>query len=154
MDLKFEAVVIPVSDVDRAKAFYADTLGWREDIDYSAASYGEAIGFRNPGADSYRIIQLTPPGSACSIHIGKGVSRAEPGSFKNMHLVTSDLEATREDLVKRGVAVSEPFHFGPEGRTPGLEPSRADYSSYLTFDDPDGNTWVVQEIVKRLPGRE
>ncbi|GHJ43770.1 hypothetical protein Cs7R123_11120 [Catellatospora sp. TT07R-123] len=153
MDLKFEAVVIPVSDVDRAKAFYGEKLGWREDIDFSAPTFGEAVGFRNPGADSYRIVQFTPPGSACSIHIGKGVSAAQPGSFKGMHLVTSDIVATREDLVSRGVEAGEPFHFGPEGRIPGLEPARADYSSYLTFDDPDGNTWVVQEIVKRLPGR-
>jgi catechol 2,3-dioxygenase-like lactoylglutathione lyase family enzyme len=153
MDLKLEAVVIPVSDVDRAKAFYADALGWRVDIDHSAASYGEAVGFRHPGAESYRIVQLTPPGSECSILIGSGVTKATPGSYQGMHLVTSDIEATRADLVGRGVEVSESFHFGPDGQTPGLEPGRADYGTYLSFTDPDGNGWLVQEIVKRWPGR-
>ncbi|GAB4057424.1 VOC family protein [Catellatospora paridis] len=153
MDLKFEAVVIPVSDVDRAKAFYADTLGWRMDIDHAAASYGEAIGHRNPGAARYRIVQLTPPGSACSIHIGEGITEATPGSYRWMHLVTNDIEATRADLVGRGVNVSEPFHLGAQGEEPGPEPARADYSSFLTFEDPDGNTWLVQEIVNRAPGR-
>jgi catechol 2,3-dioxygenase-like lactoylglutathione lyase family enzyme len=153
MDLKFEAVVIPVSDVDRAKKFYEEALGFRVDIDHRAATYGEAVGFRHPGAASYRIVQLTPPGSACSILIGTGITKATPGAYQGMHLVTSDIAAMRAELVGRGVEVSEPFHFGPKGQTPGIEPGRADYNSYMSFSDPDGNGWLVQEIRKRAPGR-
>jgi catechol 2,3-dioxygenase-like lactoylglutathione lyase family enzyme len=136
MNLKLEVVVIPVSDVDRAKKFYA-----------------EALGFRRRGGASYRIVQLTPPGSECSIHIGTGITQMTPGSLQGMHLVSSDIAATRAELVARGVEVSEPFHFGPEGQTRGLEPGRADYNSYVSFSDPDGNGWLIQEIKQRAPGR-
>jgi len=153
MDLKLEVVIIPVSDVDRAKKFYEEALGFRVDVDYSAASYEEALGFRYRGAASYRIVQLTPPGSGCSIQIGTGLTRAKPGTYQGLYLVTSDLEATRAELVGRGVEVSEPFHFGPEGQTPGLAPGRASYNSFALFSDPDGNGWLIQEIQTRAPGR-
>ncbi|WP_336216270.1 VOC family protein [Nonomuraea sp. LPB2021202275-12-8] len=153
MDLKLEAVIIPVSDVDRAKRFYAEALGWRVDIDHRAYTFEEAVGFRYPGAESYRIVQLTPPGSECSILIGDGVTKVPPGACQGMHLVSSDLEATRAELVERGVEVSEPFHFSPEGRTSGLEPGRADYNGYASFTDPDGNGWLIQEVKQRAPGR-
>jgi catechol 2,3-dioxygenase-like lactoylglutathione lyase family enzyme len=153
VDLKLEVIAIPVSDVDRAKEFYEKTLGWRVDIDHSAATYEEALGFRHRGAASYRIVQLTPPGSACSILLGSGITEATPGAYQGMQLVTSDIEATRAELVSRGVDVSEPFHFGPQGQTPGIEPTRASYNSFMSFSDPDGNSWLIQEIKKRLPGR-
>ena len=153
MNLKFEVVIIPVSDVDRAKKFYAETLGFRLDVDHRAASYEEALGFRYRGAESYRIVQLTPPGSECSIQFGQGLTQATPGTYQGMYLVTSDIEATRADLVARGVDVSEPFHFGQQGQTPGLHPTRADYASFMSFKDPDGNGWLIQEVKKRLPGR-
>ena len=136
MDLKLEAIVIPVSDVDRAKKFYQ-----------------EALGFRYRGEASYRIVQLTPPESQCSIHIGAGITHMAPGACQGMYLITSDIEATRTELVARGVKVSEPFHFGPKGQTPGLEPGRADYNSYMSFSDADGNGWWIQEVKKRAPGR-
>lgn len=144
MDLKLEVVVIPVSDVDRAKKFYREKLGWRVDID-----------FERPLAPGKKMrgVQLTPPGSQCSIHIGTGITDAKPGTYQNTYLVTSDIEATRADLAKRGVDVSGPFHFGPEGIAPGLDPDRQTYNSFVSFSDPDGNTWFVQEITKRLPGR-
>lgn len=153
MDLKLEAIIIPVSDVDRAKQFYEEALGFRVDIDYSAATYEQALGFRYPGAASYRIVQLTPPGSACSIQFGMGLTPVTPGTYQGLYLVTSDLEATRAELVGRGVSVSEPFHFGPQGMTPGIEPNKADYNSFASFSDPDGNGWLIQEIKVRLPGR-
>ena len=136
-----------------AKQFYEEALGFRVDIDHRAAAYEEALGFRQRGATSYRVVQMTPPGSACSILIGTGITQAPPGAYQGMHLVTSDLDATRAELVERGVEVSEPFHFGPEGQTPGLDPGRASYNSYVSFSDPDGNGWLVQEIKQRLPGR-
>ena len=153
MNLKFEVVIIPVSDVDRAKKFYAEALGFRVDVDHSAPSYEQALGFRYRGAESYRIVQLTPPASECSIQFGQGLTQATPGTFQGMYLITSDLEATRAELVGRGVEVSEPFHFGPKGQTPGLHPTRADYASFASFRDPDGNGWLIQEVKKRLPGR-
>jgi catechol 2,3-dioxygenase-like lactoylglutathione lyase family enzyme len=136
MDYTYEVTVIPVSDVDRAKAFYADTLGWNVDVDHRAG-------------DAFRVVQLTPPGSAASISIGTGISSAEPGSYQGMHLVVSDIEAARADLAGRGVDIGEPFHFGAAGQTPGLHPERADYGTYLTFADPDGNRWLVQEVRAR-----
>jgi catechol 2,3-dioxygenase-like lactoylglutathione lyase family enzyme len=144
MDLKLEVVVIPVTDVDRAKKFYGETLGWRVDID-----------FERPIAPGKKMrgVQLTPPGSQCSIHIGSGITDAKPGSYQNTYLVTSDIEATRAELTKRGVELSEPFHFGPEGITPGLEPNRGTYNSFVSFKDPDGNSWFIQEITQRFPGR-
>jgi predicted enzyme related to lactoylglutathione lyase len=140
MDFKYEVTVVPVSDVDRAKEFYADTVGWAVDVDHRAG-------------ESFRVVQLTPPGSACSISIGTGISSATPGSYQGMHLVVTDIEAARTELVDRGVDVSEPFHFGAEGQTPGLHPERVPYGTYLSFSDPDGNGWLVQEVGQRAPGR-
>lgn len=144
MDLKLEVVVIPVSDVDRAKKFYEEKLGWRVDID-----------FERPIAPGKKMrgVQFTPPGSQCSIHIGNGITDAKPGSYQKTYLVTSDIVATRDELTKRGVELSEPFHFGPEGITPGLDPTRQTYNSFVSFKDPDGNEWLIQEITTRFPGR-
>ncbi|GCE11031.1 VOC family protein [Tengunoibacter tsumagoiensis] len=153
MNLTFEAVVIPVSDVDRAKEFYEKTMGFRVDIDYSSTTYEKALGFRYPGAANYRIVQLTPPGSKCSIQIGTGITKTTPGTYQGLYLVTSNIEDTRAELVARGVNVSEPFHFSSKGQTPGIAPDRADYNSFMTFSDPDGNGWLIQEIQKRAPGR-
>ena len=133
MDWKLELIVLPVSDVDRAKEFYAEKVGFTVDVDF------------HPNA-SFRVVQLTPPGSACSITIGVGVTQVEPGTYQGLHLVVDEIEAARSELVGRGVDVSEPFHFGPEGQTPGLHPERADYGTYLSFQDPDGNGWLVQEV--------
>jgi catechol 2,3-dioxygenase-like lactoylglutathione lyase family enzyme len=147
VDTKLEVVIVPVSDVDRAKQFY-EALGWREDIDLVA------------GKD-LRVVQLTPPGSACSITFGIGVTTASPGSLQGLVLVVRDIEAARADLVGRGASVSEVFHgprarFHPEDtslRQPGPDPERRSYQSYALFSDPDGNGWVLQEITERLPGR-
>ena len=144
IDMKLEVVVIPVSDVDRAKRFYGD-LGWRLDIDYT------------PG-DDYRVIQFTPPGSGCSVIFGKNVTNAAPGSAKGLHLIVSDIQATREDLLRRGIAVSEPFHdaggifYHASGASlvRGPNPQRKSYASFASFSDPDGNGWVFQEITARL----
>ena len=136
MDFKYEVTVIPVSDVDRSKEFYAEKLGFNVDVDHRAG-------------ESFRVVQLTPPGSACSISIGTGISSAAPGSYEGMHLVVTDIEAARVQLAGRGVDVSEPFHFGAEGQAPGLHPERADYGTYLSFSDPDGNKWLVQEVSRR-----
>jgi catechol 2,3-dioxygenase-like lactoylglutathione lyase family enzyme len=134
MDLKLELVVIPVSDVDRAKAFYSERAGFAVDVDTSPT-------------EEFRIVQLTPPGSACSITVGKGLTDAEPGSYKGMHLVVSDIEAARAELVARGVDVSEIRHFDRAGGgwKPGPDPERSDYNSFADFADPDGNSWVLQE---------
>ncbi|WP_460662540.1 VOC family protein [Kribbella swartbergensis] len=140
MDWKLELVIVPVSDVDRAKKFYTEQLGFTEDVDHSAG-------------DSFRVVQLTPPGSACSITIGTGVTTAQPGTYQGTHLVVTDIEAARAELVERGVDVSEPFHFTAEGKQPGLHPDRADYSTFLSFEDPDGNGWTVQEVGRTNPGR-
>ena len=140
MDFKYELTVVPVSDVDRAKEFYAEKLGWVVDVDHRAG-------------ESFRVVQLTPPGSACSISIGRGITTTAPGCYRGMHLVVTDIEAARAELVQRGVDVSEPFHFGAEGQTPGLHPERADYGTYLSFSDPDGNGWLIQEVRQRAPGR-
>lgn len=153
MDLKLEAIVIPVSDVDRAKAFYETALGFRVDVDHPAARFEDGRGFRRPGAVRYRIVQMTPPGSACSIQIGEGLNDVKPGTYQNTYLVTSDLEATRAELLARGVDVSEPFHFDLQGQSPGLDPERRSYNSFATFEDPDGNGWLLQEIRVRAPGR-
>jgi catechol 2,3-dioxygenase-like lactoylglutathione lyase family enzyme len=139
LQFKYEVTVVPVSDVDRAKAFYADKLGFNVDVDHRAG-------------ESFRVVQLTPPGSAASISIGTGITSTAPGSYEGMHLVVDDIEAARAELVERGVEVSEPFHFGAEGQTPGLHPERVDYGSYLSFSDPDGNGWLIQEVRARAPG--
>jgi catechol 2,3-dioxygenase-like lactoylglutathione lyase family enzyme len=133
VDFKLELVVLPVSDVDRAKAFYTEKMGFNLDVDHRAS-------------DQFRVVQLTPPGSACSITIGTGVTQVAPGTYQGLHLVVTDIEAARAELVERGVDVGEPFHFGAEGQTPGLHPDRADYGTYLSFSDPDGNGWLVQEV--------
>lgn len=140
MDWKLEVIVIPVSDVDRAKAFYADRLGFRLDVDHAPN-------------DQFRVVQLTPPGSACSITFGIGVSTVEPGTYQGIHLVVSDIEAAHAVLVERGVECSEPFHFGPEGQAPGVDPERKDFGSYISFADPDGNGWLVQEVRHGNPDR-
>jgi catechol 2,3-dioxygenase-like lactoylglutathione lyase family enzyme len=135
---KLELVVVPVSDVDRAKDFYIERAGFNLDVDHR-------------GGDEFRVVQLTPPGSACSISIGIGITSAPPGSVKGLHLVVSDIEAARAELVERGAEVSEIFHFGANGQTPGLDPQRADYGSFLSFSDPDGNHWLVQEVWRATP---
>ena len=150
MNLKLEVVIVPVSDVDRAKKFYQETLGFRVDVDN--CSDVQLFAWQS-GAPRYRVVQLTPPGSECSIHIGEGLTQVKPGSLQHFYLVTSDIEATRTELINRGVDLSEPFHFGPGGKTPGLHPERADYNSFVGFSDPDGNSWVIQEVKKRAPGR-
>jgi catechol 2,3-dioxygenase-like lactoylglutathione lyase family enzyme len=131
MDFKLELVVLPVSDVDRAKAFYADKVGFNVDVDHRAGDF--------------RVVQLTPPGSACSVTIGQGVTEATPGSVQGLHLVVSDIEAARTELVERGVDVAEVFHFESDKRVPGPDPQRSMYNSFADFRDPDGNTWVLQE---------
>ena len=147
LDMKLEVVVIPVSDVDRAKHFYAG-LGWRLDADFATG-------------DDFRVIQFTPPGSPCSIIFGKGVTLAAPGSAQGLHLIVSDVVAAHAELVARGVDVSEVFHDargvfhrgGREGRVSGPDPARRSYASFASFSDPDGNGWLFQEITERLPGR-
>jgi catechol 2,3-dioxygenase-like lactoylglutathione lyase family enzyme len=136
LDFKYELTVVPVSDVDRAKEFYVERLGFVVDVDHRAG-------------ESFRVVQLTPPGSECSIAIGTGITTAAPGAYQGMHLVVTDIEAARKELAARGVDVSEPFHFGAEGQTPGLHPERADYGTYLSFSDPDGNGWLIQEVGQR-----
>ena len=133
MDWKLELVILPVSDVDRAKAFYTDKAGFNLDVDHRVG-------------DDFRVVQLTPPGSACSISIGKGISQATPGSVQGLHLVVTDIEAAQAQLAARGVETSEIFHFAGGTRTPGPDPQRHDYGSFLSFSDPDGNGWVVQEV--------
>jgi catechol 2,3-dioxygenase-like lactoylglutathione lyase family enzyme len=141
VDLKLEVVVIPVSDVDRAKRFYGG-LGWRLDADFA-------------NDQGWRVVQFTPPGSPCSIHVGKGLTTAVPGSAKNLYLVVSDIEAARGELNGRGANVSEAFHFTALGgpRAPGPAPDGRSYGTFATFSDPDGNSWLLQEIKARLPGR-
>jgi catechol 2,3-dioxygenase-like lactoylglutathione lyase family enzyme len=149
VDMKFEAVVIPVSDVDRAKEFYK-RLGWRLDADFR---------FDN----GFRIVQFTPPGSGCSVQFGANITSALPGSAQGLYLVVSDIEAARNDLVARAVKVSNVFHavtpgaqFQPDGtpgRVSGPAPDHATYGSFAAFRDPDGNAWLLQEITNRLPGR-
>jgi len=139
IDMMLEVVTLPVADVDRAKTFY-EGLGWRLDADIVAG-------------DAFQVVQLTPPHSSCSIALGKGVTTAEPGSAQRLLLVVHDIEAARANLVSRGVAVSEVFHLDG-GRVPGPDPQRRSYQSYVSFTDPDGNGWQLQEITARLPGRE
>jgi catechol 2,3-dioxygenase-like lactoylglutathione lyase family enzyme len=141
VDEKLEVVLIPVSDVDRAKEFY-QRLGWRLDIDLVA------------GTD-FRIVQFTPPGSGCSVSFGKGVTAAAPGSHRG-ELIVSDIEAAHREFAARGIQASEVFHgspFSPAGRISGPDPKRQSYWSFVSFEDPDGNEWLVQEVTVRLPGR-
>ncbi|NRP70850.1 hypothetical protein ILFOPFJJ_01732 [Ensifer psoraleae] len=141
VDFKLEVVVIPVSDIDRSKRFYSD-LGWRLDADF-------VVG------DTFRGVQFTPPGSPASIHFGKGITSAAPGSASGMYLVVPDIEAARADLIGRGAEVSEIFHRAGPGQpaTRGRDPERRSYFSYATFSDPDGNSWLLQEVTTRFPGR-
>jgi catechol 2,3-dioxygenase-like lactoylglutathione lyase family enzyme len=147
MDVKLEVVVVSVADVDLAKNFFK-ALGWREDADYAA------------GAD-FRVVQLTPPGSACSVIFGTGVTSAAPGSAQGLHLVVADIDAARAELERRGADVSEVFHdaggvfhhAGTEERVSGPAPDHKSYGSFASFSDPDGNGWLLQEITTRLPGR-
>jgi predicted enzyme related to lactoylglutathione lyase len=148
-DRKFEAVVIPVSDVDRAKQFY-EKLGWRLDADFR---------FDN----GFRVVQFTPPGSGCSVQFGTNITSATPGSARGLYVVVSDIEAAHDELVARGVDISDVFHAGTpgaqfqpdgtRGRVSGPAPDHATYGSFATFSDPDGNGWLLQEITTRLPGR-
>jgi predicted enzyme related to lactoylglutathione lyase len=143
-DMKLEIVVLPVSDVDRAKRFYG-ALGWRLDLDYKTG-------------DDYRVIQFTPPGSGCSVIFGKNVTAAAPGSAQGLYLIVADIEAARAKLVRRGIEVSEPFHdtggvfhhADAKGVVGGANPQRQSYASYASFSDPDGNGWLLQEITARL----
>jgi len=152
VDMNFEIVVIPVSNVDRAKEFYAK-LGWRLDADFNSGN-------------GFRVIQFTPPGSGCSVIFGQNVTGATPGSFQGMYLVVSDIEAARKELLDRGIAVSETFHAtsgvtdGPHepylfgsNRVAGPDPNHGSYRSFASFKDPDGNCWLLQEVTMRLPGR-
>ena len=139
IDMKLEVVTLPVSDVDRAKRFY-QSLGWRLDADF-------VVG------DSIRAVQLTPPHSSASISFGTGLTTAEPGSVQRLELVVDDIEAARNDLVHRGLEVSELFHRGEAGFAPGPDPQRRSYLTYASFSDPDGNSWLLQEVKTRLPGR-
>ena len=142
MDEKLEAVVLPVADVDRAKAFY-EALGWRLDADF-------------PVAPDYRVVQFTPPNSPASIQFGIGMTTAAPGSVQNLLLVVEDIDAARGELTSHGAQVSDVFHGAgqnPDRRVPGPDPERGSYKSFATFADPDGNTWLLQEITERLPGR-
>ncbi|CAG9173881.1 VOC family protein [Cupriavidus pampae] len=148
MQMALEIVVLPVADADRSKQFYT-RLGWRLDIDFKAD-------------DGYRVIQFTPPGSGCSVMFGKNITTATPGSVRSLHLVVSDVAAAREDLLRRGIEVSEPFHdtsgvfHHADGKcqVSGFNPQRKSYTSYISFSDPDGNAFVIQEITARLTGQE
>jgi catechol 2,3-dioxygenase-like lactoylglutathione lyase family enzyme len=139
IDMWLEVVTLPVSDVDRAKRFY-QSLGWRLDADI-------VVG------DAFRVVQLTPPHSACSIAFGKGVTTGEPGSVQRLILAVEDIDAARKELISRRVEVSEVFHLAG-GRVPGRDPQGRSYQTYASFSDPDGNGWLLQEIKTRLPGRE
>jgi catechol 2,3-dioxygenase-like lactoylglutathione lyase family enzyme len=139
MDMNIEVVVIPVADVERAKRFYGG-LGWRLDADIARGTF--------------RLVQFTPSGSSCSIQFGTGLTASAAGCTQSVYLVVSDIEAARAELLARGVVVSEVFHRGgPTGRLDGPDPARASYASFVSFADPDGNSWLVQEVTVRLPGR-
>jgi catechol 2,3-dioxygenase-like lactoylglutathione lyase family enzyme len=141
VDLKLEVVVIPVTDVERSKRFY-EGLGWRLDADFASG-------------EEWRVVQMTPPGSPCSIHFGKGLTTAVPGSAQNLYLVVFDIQAARRELIARGADVSEAFHFASFGgpRLPGADPSGRSYGTFASFSDPDDNSWLLQQITTRLPGR-
>jgi catechol 2,3-dioxygenase-like lactoylglutathione lyase family enzyme len=144
VSMRFEVTMVPVADVDRAKAFYQG-LGWRLDADF-------------PIDEHFRVVQFTPPGSPASIQFGTGVTPLPPGSMRDMMLIVDDIDAARDELIRRGADVSETFHgrrnAPPDQRQLGPDPDRASYGSYASFSDPDGNTWLLQEITKRLPGRD
>ena len=133
MDWKLELIVVPATDVDRAKAFYMDQIGFDLIVDHSAG-------------EDFRVVQLVPPGSACAIAVMKQPERA--GKVLGLHLIVSDIDAARSELDERGVAVSDLFHFGQSGQTAGPDPDRRDYNSFFSFEDPDGNGWLVQEVTR------
>ncbi|MGQ0608668.1 MAG: VOC family protein [Chloroflexota bacterium] len=135
MRYRIEAITLPVSDVDRAKAFY-EQAGWHLDVDTEPA----------PGI---RVVQFTPFGSDCSITFGTGMPQSEPGSYRNTYLVVADIEPAHRELAERGIPVGDIFHYGPEGQAADVDPQRADYGSYATFADPDGNTWLLQDVPSR-----
>lgn len=137
MDWKLELIVVPVSDVDRAKAFYIEKVGFELHVDHRAG-------------EDFRVVQLTPRGSACSIAI-MGKTEAAPGSVRGLHLVVSDIDAARDELAERGVDSGEIFHFESGKQMPGPDPQRSDYGSFLSFKDPDGNSWLVQEVRRSEP---
>jgi catechol 2,3-dioxygenase-like lactoylglutathione lyase family enzyme len=137
MDWKLELIAVPVSDVDRAKAFYTDQAGFNLDVDHRAG-------------DDFRVVQLTPPGSSCSITIMRNTNAA--GSVQGLHLVVSDIDAARGELAGRGTDVGEIFHFESGSQVPGPDPQRSDYGSFFSFGDPDGNSWLVQEVKRAGPG--
>jgi catechol 2,3-dioxygenase-like lactoylglutathione lyase family enzyme len=149
IDLKLEAIVIPVSDVDRAKDFYG-SLGWRLDADF-------------PFDNGFRVVQFTPPGSGCSVQFGTNMTLSAPGSAQGLYLIVSDIEAAHDELIARGAKVGDVFHagtpgaqfqpIGTSGRLDGPAPNHTSYSSFATFSDPDGNGWLLQEVTARLPGR-
>ena len=152
MEMKLEVVVLPVSDAERSKRFY-QMLGWRLDADFASG-------------DGWRVIQLTPPGSACSVIFGNNVTGAAPGTAQGLYLIVDDIEAARDELLRRGVEISEVFHGGGEAhagtdepylfgrrRVRGADPEHRSYSSFASFRDPDGNGWLLQEVKQRLPGR-
>ena len=141
IDMKLEVAVIPVADVERAKRFYGD-LGWRQDADFSVG-------------DAFRVVQFTPPGSPCSIHFGTGITAAEPGSAESTYLIVSDIVAARAELVRRGAEIGGVFHRAGPGAPAiaGRDPEGRSYVSFATFSDPDGNSWLLQEVTQRLPGR-
>lgn len=132
MDYKLEVVLVPVSDVDRAKVFYTEQLGFTLDVDHRAG-------------DEFRVVQMTPRGSACSISMGVGITDAAPGSIRGLHLVVADIETAHAELVGRGVGVSDIRHMTSDGWRPGPDPAHTDYNSFADFSDPDGNTWILQE---------
>ena len=147
MDMKLEVVVLPVADVDRAKDFYKE-LGWRLDADFTSGP-------------EFRVVQLTPPGSACSVIFGTGVTASPPGSVEQLLLIVTDIQAARDEIAGLGIAISEVFHdeggvfhhAGTAGRVPGPDPEGRSYASFASFSDPDGNGWLLQQITQRLPGR-
>ncbi len=141
--MRYEVTVLPVADVDRAKAFYQG-LGWRLDADF-------------PIDEHYRVVQLTPPGSPASIQFGTGLTTMAPGSMQGMYLIVADIDAARKELISHGADVSEVWHgrgLGTDGHVPGPDPERASYRSFASFTDPDGNRWLLQEVTQRLPGRD
>jgi catechol 2,3-dioxygenase-like lactoylglutathione lyase family enzyme len=131
VDYKLELIVVPVTDMDRSKAFYSEQVGFNVDVDHSAG-------------EDFRIIQLTPPGSTCSITLMRNAERA--GAVQGLHLVVEDIEAARAELASRALDTGEPFHMGPNGQTPGPDPERRNYGSFAEFRDPDGNGWLLQEV--------
>jgi len=139
MDFKLELIVIPVADVDRVKAFYIDNAGFRLDVDHSAG-------------EDFRVVQLTPPGSACSIALMRNADAA--GATQGLHLVVSDIDAARAELTGRGVDVGDVYHFADGGQLPGPDPGRASYNSFVSFSDPEGNGWLVQEVTQPSSGQE